>query len=169
TISKGKAVGVIGKNGAGKSTLLKLITGTLSPTTGSIKVNGSVAAILELGMGFNPELSGRENAFHSAGLMGKDRKEIHEHIKMIEEFAEIGEHFDEPVRTYSSGMQARLAFSVATAFRPDLLIVDEALSVGDVSFQAKCFQHMLDMKRKGTAILLVSHDSQAIKNFCDEA
>jgi ABC-type polysaccharide/polyol phosphate transport system ATPase subunit len=169
TVSKGKAVGVIGKNGAGKSTLLKLITGTLSSTTGSIKVNGSVAAILELGMGFNPELSGRENAIHSAGLMGKDRKEIHEHIKKIEEFAEIGEHFDEPIRTYSSGMQARLAFSVATAFRPDLLIVDEALSVGDVSFQAKCFQHMLDMKRKGTAILLVSHDSQAIKNFCDEA
>ncbi|EOG9062966.1 ABC transporter ATP-binding protein [Vibrio fluvialis] len=169
SVSKGKAVGIIGKNGAGKSTLLKLITGTLSSTSGTVKVNGTVAAILELGMGFNPDLSGRENAFHSAGLMGKERKDINEHIRKIEEFAEIGEFFDQPVRTYSSGMQARLAFSVATAFRPDLLIIDEALSVGDVSFQAKCFQHMLEMKRKGTAVLLVSHDSQAIKNFCDHA
>lgn len=169
TIESGKAVGVVGKNGAGKSTLLKLITGTLTPSEGIITKQGNVAAILELGMGFNPDLTGRQNVFHSSGLMGRQHKEIESAINDIESFAEIGEFFDQPVRTYSSGMQARLAFSVATAFRPDLLIVDEALSVGDVSFQAKCFQHMLNMKNEGTAVLLVSHDAHAIKNFCDSA
>ncbi|WNJ96499.1 ABC transporter ATP-binding protein [Vibrio ruber] len=169
SVEKGKAVGIVGKNGAGKSTLLKIITGTLSPSSGNVDIRGSVSAILELGMGFNPELTGRENVFHASGLMGHSYKAVLDSIEGIENFADIGEFFYQPVRTYSSGMQARLAFAVATAFRPDLLIVDEALSVGDVSFQAKCFQHMLKMKEAGTAILLVSHDAQAIFNFCDSA
>ena len=168
-LEKGKAVGVIGKNGAGKSTLLKIITGTLTPTSGSVRINGSVGAILELGMGLNTELTGRQNVFHSAGLMGYNHSEISEKIGDIQRFADIGEYFDSPIRIYSSGMQARLSFSIATAFRPDLLIIDEALSVGDVSFQAKCYQKMLEMKSNGTAVLLVSHDAQAIKNFCDSA
>ncbi len=169
SVKSGKAVGIVGRNGAGKSTLLKLITGTLTPSSGCAQIRGKTSAILELGMGFNPELTGRENVFHSSGLMGRSRNEIDNKIESIKRFADIGTFFDQPTRTYSSGMQARLAFAVATAFRPDLLIVDEALSVGDASFQAKCFQHMLKMKEEGTAILLVSHDAQAIKNFCDEA
>ncbi|NUW73833.1 ABC transporter ATP-binding protein [Vibrio mediterranei] len=169
SIKKGEAVGVIGKNGAGKSTLLKLITGTLNPTKGEVKSFGRTSAILELGMGFNPELTGRENTYHSSGLMGQSQEAINKKVKEIEDFAEIGEFFDLPIRTYSSGMQARLAFAVATAFRPDILIVDEALSVGDVSFQAKCFNHMKQIKESGTSILLVSHDAQAIMNFCDRA
>ncbi|HIH0410826.1 TPA: ABC transporter ATP-binding protein [Vibrio cholerae] len=169
SVKSGKAVGIVGRNGAGKSTLLKLITGTLTPSSGYAQIRGKTSAILELGMGFNPELTGRENVFHSSGLMGRSHNEIDNKINSIKRFADIGAFFDQPIRTYSSGMQARLAFAVATAFRPDLLIVDEALSVGDASFQAKCFQHMLKMKEEGTAILLVSHDAQAIKNFCDEA
>ncbi|USH03260.1 ABC transporter ATP-binding protein [Grimontia kaedaensis] len=169
SLNKGEALGVVGRNGAGKSTLLKLITGTLNPTSGNVVSHGKISAILELGMGFNIELTGRENVYHSSGLMGHSLTAIDGQIREIEAFADIGEFFDLPIRTYSSGMQARLAFAVATAFRPDILIVDEALSVGDASFQAKCYSHMKKIKEAGTAILLVSHDAQAIMNFCDRA
>lgn len=169
SISPGEAVGIMGQNGAGKSTLLKIITGTLTPTTGTITTKGKVAAILELGMGFHPDLTGRQNAYHSAGLMGYTHEEISSTIEEIKTFSEIGEYFEEPVRIYSSGMQARVSFAVATAFRPDILIVDEALSVGDVYFQSKCFNRMQEMKNNGTSILLVSHDIQAIRNFCTKA
>ncbi|QOY62389.1 ABC transporter ATP-binding protein [Lysobacter sp. H21R4] len=169
TIAPGEAVGVIGQNGAGKSTLLKLITGTSQPSEGRITRSGRVAAILELGMGFNSDLSGRQNAFHSAGLMGYSQNEIEGVMPEIEAFAEIGEYFDEPVRTYSSGMQVRVAFAVATAFTPDLLIVDEALSVGDSYFQHKSFERMRRFREQGTSIMLVSHSMSDVKALCDRA
>lgn len=168
-VSAGEAIGIIGQNGAGKSTLLKLITGTLRPSEGSIQINGRIAAILELGMGFNPELTGRQNVYHSAGLMGFSPTEIGAVMPEIEEFAEIGEYFDQPVRTYSSGMQMRVAFSVATAFRPDVLIVDEALSVGDTYFQHKSFGRIRRFQEQGTTLVMVSHDKQAILSICDRA
>ncbi|WP_423179017.1 MULTISPECIES: ABC transporter ATP-binding protein [unclassified Stenotrophomonas] len=167
SIAPGEAVGVIGQNGAGKSTLLKLITGTAQPTEGRVKCTGRVAAILELGMGFNQDLTGRQNAFHSAGLMGYSQEQIAEAMPGIEAFAEIGEYFDEPVRTYSSGMQVRVAFAVATAFTPDLLIVDEALSVGDSYFQHKSFDRMRRFREEGTSIMLVSHSPGDVKALCD--
>ena len=167
TIAPGEAVGVVGRNGAGKSTLLKLITGTTQPTEGSVVRGGRIAAILELGMGFNPDLTGRQNCFHSAGLMGYTQQQIEDMIAFIEAFAEVGEYFDEPVRTYSSGMQVRVAFAVATAFRPDILIVDEALSVGDAYFQAKCFKRVQEFKEQGTTLILVSHSVGDIVKHCD--
>ncbi|HBZ48279.1 lipopolysaccharide transport system ATP-binding protein [Stenotrophomonas rhizophila] len=167
TISPGEAVGVVGRNGAGKSTLLKLITGTTQPTEGSVVRGGRIAAILELGMGFNPDLTGRQNCFHSAGLMGYSQQQIEAMMPSIEAFAEVGEYFDEPVRTYSSGMQVRVAFAVATAFRPDILIVDEALSVGDAYFQAKCFKRVQEFKEQGTTLILVSHSVGDIVKHCD--
>lgn len=169
SIMPGEAVGIIGQNGAGKSTLLKIITGTLKPTTGSVYVKGKVAAILELGMGFHPDLTGRQNAYHSTGLMGYSLEQIDAVIAEIESFADIGEYFDESVRTYSSGMQARVAFAVATAFRPDILIVDEALSVGDAYFQAKCYERIIEFKKKGTSLLLVTHSINDIVRHCDRA
>lgn len=169
SVARGEAVGVVGQNGAGKSTLLKLITGTLRATTGSVAVSGRIAAILELGMGFNPDLSGRQNVYHVAGLMGFSRKAIDGVIDQIEEFAEIGDYFDEPTRTYSTGMQMRVAFSTATAFRPDALIVDEALSVGDAYFQHKCFKRIREFREQGTSLLIVSHDSGAVQSLCDRA
>lgn len=168
-LARGEAVGVIGQNGAGKSTLLKMITGTTRPTDGAVEMNGRIAAILELGMGFNPDLTGRQNAIHSAGLMGYQLSDIEKTLPDIEAFAEIGDYFDQPVRTYSSGMQMRVAFSVATAFRPDLLIVDEALSVGDSYFQHKCFKRIREFREQGTSLLIVSHDGGAIQNLCDRA
>ncbi len=168
-IARGESIGIIGQNGAGKSTLLKLITGTAQPTEGDIWHTGKVAAILELGMGFNPDLTGRKNAYHSAGLMGYSREEIARAMPQIEAFAEIGEYFDEPARTYSSGMQMRVAFSVATAFRPELLIVDEALSVGDTYFVHKCFDRIREFRNAGTAFIIVSHDPGAIQALCDRA
>jgi lipopolysaccharide transport system ATP-binding protein len=167
SIAPGEAVGVIGQNGAGKSTLLKLITGTAQPTEGRVTRTGRVAAILELGMGFNGDLTGRQNAFHSAGLMGYSQEEIEAAMPGMEEFAEIGEYFDQPVRTYSSGMQVRVAFAVATAFTPDLLIVDEALSVGDSYFQHKSFDRMRRFREQGTSIMLVSHSPSDVKALCD--
>jgi lipopolysaccharide transport system ATP-binding protein len=152
SVVPGEAVGIIGQNGAGKSTLLKLITGTARPTEGRIHISGRIAAMLELGMGFNPELTGRQNAYHAAGLMGHSLADIERVMPEIEAFAEIGEYFDQPVRIYSSGMQARLAFSVATAFRPDLLIVDEVLSVGDSYFQHKSFGKIRQFKDEGTSV-----------------
>lgn len=169
SVARGEAIGIVGQNGAGKSTLLKLITGTLRATTGSLHVNGRIAAILELGMGFNPDLSGRENVYHVSGLMGFSRKAIDGAIDDIEAFAEIGAYFDEPIRTYSTGMQMRVAFSIATAFRPDALIVDEALSVGDAYFQHKCFKRIREFREQGTSLLIVSHDSSAVQSLCDRA
>lgn len=168
-IAAGESVGIVGKNGAGKSTLLKMITGTTQPTEGQIVRGGRIAAILELGMGFNPELTGRQNARHSAGLMGYSQQEIESAIGRIEAFAEVGEYFDAPVRTYSSGMQVRVAFAVATAFRPDILIVDEALSVGDAYFQAKCYKRVQEFTSQGTTLILVSHAIGDIVKHCDRA
>lgn len=169
SIGAGESVGIIGQNGAGKSTLLKMVTGTTQPSEGSVRRVGSIAAILELGMGFNPDLTGRENAFHSAGLMGCSQEEIAALMPRIEAFAEVGEYFDQPVRTYSSGMQMRVAFSVATAKRPDMLIVDEALSVGDAYFVHKSFQRIREYRDAGTTLLIVSHDAAAIQSMCDRA
>lgn len=168
-VAPGQAVGIIGRNGAGKSTLLKLITGTSTPTEGHVGMQGRVAALLELGMGFHPDFTGRQNAWMAAQLMGLAEHEITAAMPGIEAFAEIGRYIDEPVRTYSSGMQVRLAFSVATAVRPDILIVDEALAVGDASFQHKCYARIRAYRAQGTTLLFVSHDPGAIKNLCDRA
>jgi lipopolysaccharide transport system ATP-binding protein len=169
SVSPAEALGIVGQNGAGKSTLLKLITGTTRPTAGSVHVNGRVAAILELGMGFHPELTGRQNAWHAVGLMGFLHDEIARAIPEIEAFADIGAYFDQPVRTYSSGMQVRVAFSVVTAFRPDILIVDEALSVGDAYFQHKSFDRIRQFQKQGTTLLIVSHDRAAVQGLANRA
>lgn len=169
SLSSGEAVGIVGRNGAGKSTLLKMITGTLQPTQGNITVIGRISAILELGMGFHPDLTGRQNAYHSAGLMGFTQQQIDSVINELEAFAEIGEYFDQPVRTYSSGMQMRVAFAVVTAFRPEILIVDEALSVGDAYFQHKSLNRIREFQKQGTTLLFVSHDKGAIQAVCDRA
>lgn len=169
TIEAGEAIGIVGKNGAGKSTLLKMITGTLQPTRGHVQINGRISAILELGMGFNPELTGRQNVTHVAGLMGFSAEDIERVMPELEAFAEIGEYFDTHVRTYSSGMQMRIAFAVATAFRPDVLIVDEALSVGDAYFQAKCYKRIAEFKAQGTALILVSHSPGDVVKHCERA
>ncbi|MFJ5284549.1 ABC transporter ATP-binding protein [Pseudomonas sp. NPDC088429] len=168
-IKPGEAVGIVGVNGAGKSTLLKMITGTTQPTCGHIQLEGRVAALLELGMGFHPDFTGRQNAFMSGQLLGMQVEEIEQLMPQIESFAEIGEAIDQPVRTYSSGMQMRLAFSVATARRPDILIVDEALSVGDAYFQHKSFERIRSFRAAGTTLLIVSHDRSAIQSICDSA
>lgn len=167
SIGPGEAVGIVGQNGAGKSTLLKLITGTTQPTQGQVRLRGRVAAILELGMGFNPDLTGRQNAYHSAGLMGYSQADIERTMPEIEAFAEVGEYFNQPVRTYSSGMQMRVAFSVATAFKPDLLIVDEALSVGDSYFQHKSFDRIRQFRNEGVSIMLVTHSMSDVRSLCD--
>ena len=168
-VEPGEAVGIIGINGAGKSTLLKLITGTAQPTTGGVQITGRVAALLELGMGFHPDFTGRQNAFMAGQLIGLSGAEIAALMPQIEAFAEIGEYIDQPVRVYSSGMQMRLAFSLATAKRPDVLIVDEALSVGDAYFQHKSFERIRQFREQGTTLLIVSHDRTAIQSICDRA
>ncbi len=168
-VAPGEAVGLVGQNGAGKSTLLKLITGTLRPTAGRVDVHGRIAAILELGMGMNPEFTGRQNVYNVAGLMGFTRERIDSLMPEIEDFAEIGDYFDQPLRIYSSGMQMRVAFSVATAVKPDILIVDEALSVGDAYFQHKSFDRIREFRERGTTLLIVSHDRSAIQTLCDRA
>ena len=169
SVSPGEAVGIIGINGAGKSTLLKMITGTTQPTTGDVTITGKVAALLELGMGFHPDFTGRQNVYMASQLGGMSNSEIIAKMSEIEEFAEIGEYIDQPVRTYSSGMQVRLAFSVATAVRPDILIVDEALSVGDAYFQHKSFDRIRQFRDQGTTLLFVSHSAGAIKSLCNRA
>lgn len=166
TVQPGEAVGIVGINGAGKSTLLKLITGTAQPTTGRVAITGSVAALLELGMGFHPDFTGRQNVYMTGQLLGLSAGEITGLLPQIEAFAEIGDYFDQPLRVYSSGMQVRLAFSVATARRPDILIVDEALSVGDAYFQHKSFARIREFRDAGTTLLIVSHDRQAIQSLC---
>lgn len=168
-VTPGEAVGIIGVNGAGKSTLLKIITGTTQPTQGNITSQGRVAALLELGMGFHPAFTGRQNAFMAGQLLGLKQEEIAACMPAIEAFAEIGDYIDRPVRMYSSGMQVRLAFSVATAVRPDLLIVDEALSVGDAYFKHKSFNKIREFREQGTSLLIVSHDRGAIQALCDRA
>lgn len=169
SVEPGEALGIIGVNGAGKSTLLKMITGTTQPSAGQIEIHGRVAALLELGMGFHADFSGRQNVFMAGQLLGLSMEELHALMPEIEAFAEIGEYIDHPVRTYSSGMQMRLAFSVATARRPDVLIVDEALSVGDAYFQHKSFDRIRAFRKAGTTLLIVSHDRQAIQSLCDRA
>lgn len=166
-LKAGEALALIGQNGAGKSTLLKLITGTVRPTEGRIDVGGHVSAILELGLGFNAELTGRENVFNSGGLLGYRHHQLVDLMPAIIDFAELGEYFDKPLRTYSSGMQARLAFSLATASRPDILIVDEVLSVGDSYFQHKSFNRIKEFKRAGTAVLVVTHSMGDVREICD--
>lgn len=168
-LAPGDAVGIIGINGAGKSTLLKLITGTAQPTTGSVAIGGRVAALLELGMGFHPDFTGRQNVFMAGQLLGLAVHELEQLMPQIEAFAEIGDYIDQPVRVYSSGMQMRLAFSVATVRRPDVLIVDEALSVGDAYFQHKSFDRIRAFRKQGTTLLIVSHDRAAMQSICDRA
>ncbi len=169
TVEAGEAVGIIGINGAGKTTLLKMITGTTQPTTGTVHTEGRIAALLELGMGFHPDFTGRQNVTMAGQLLGHGGEEIARLLPEIEAFAEIGDYLDQPVRVYSSGMQVRLAFAVATARRPDVLIVDEALSVGDAYFQHKSFGRIREFRKLGTTLLIVSHDKQAIQSLCDRA
>lgn len=168
-INKGETVGIIGNNGAGKSTILQMICGTLNPSGGRIKVKGRIAALLELGSGFNMDFSGRENVYLNAAVLGLSKHEIDEKYSEIIEFSGIGDFIDQPVKTYSSGMIARLAFSVAVQVEPDILIVDEALSVGDMAFQEKSFTKMKEIRDKGTSILFVSHSLSAVRNFCETA
>ena len=168
-IKRGENVGLVGKNGAGKSTLLKIITGVLTPTSGTLQVNGRIASLLELGAGFNPELTGVENIYMNGLLMGQTREEMDAMREDIIAFADIGEFIDQPVKTYSSGMFARLAFAVNAFVEPDILIVDEALSVGDAFFQSKCIDRMKRMIDGGTTVLFVSHDTFAVKNLCQRA
>jgi len=167
-IKKGETVGIIGKNGAGKSTLLKMITGVLTPTSGNIQVNGKIASLLELGAGFNPEMTGMENIYLNGTLMGFSQQEMESKIDAILEFADIGEFIHQPVKIYSSGMFARLAFSVAINVEPDILIVDEALSVGDARFQSKCIRKMEELAEKCITILFVTHDMQSVNKFCKD-
>lgn len=169
TVQPGEAVGIIGVNGAGKSTLLKLITGTSQPTTGNVQMTGRVAALLELGMGFHQEFTGRQNVYMAGQLLGLSTDVISELMSDIIEYSEIGTHIDLPIRVYSSGMQMRLAFSVATVIRPDILIVDEALSVGDAYFQHKSIERIKRFQSEGTTLLLVSHDRNAIQGMCGKA
>ncbi|MBN3733511.1 MULTISPECIES: ABC transporter ATP-binding protein [unclassified Burkholderia] len=169
SVRAGEAIGIIGINGAGKSTLLKMIVGTTQPTVGSVSMTGRVAALLELGMGFHPDFTGRQNVMMAGQLLGYSVDELTAMMPEIEAFAEIGEYIDQPVRVYSSGMQMRLAFSVATARRPDVLIVDEALSVGDAYFQHKSFDRIREFGKQGTTLLIVAHDKAAIQAICDRA
>ena len=168
-VKKGEAVGLVGKNGCGKSTMLKTIAGVLTPTMGTVKVNGTVAPMIELGAGFDPELTARENIFLNGTLLGHSRKFMEEHFDEIVDFAELWEFLDVPLKNYSSGMQARIGFAIATMVRPDILIVDEILSVGDFKFQEKCKARMSEMLEAGTTLLLVSHSIEDIRNMCTHA
>jgi len=168
-VNRGETMGIIGRNGSGKSTLLQMICGTLTPTSGTIQTTGRVAALLELGAGFNPDFSGRENVYMNASILGLTREEIDARFDDIATFADIGDFLEQPVKTYSSGMYVRLAFAVAISVEPDVLIIDEALSVGDVRFQQKCNRRMEFIKNNGCTILFVSHDMSAVKNSCNRA
>ncbi|HXA14697.1 MAG TPA: ABC transporter ATP-binding protein [Opitutaceae bacterium] len=169
TLRRGEAIGIIGRNGSGKSTLLQIIAGTLTPTTGHVKLRGRVGALLELGSGFNPDFTGRENVFLSGAIYGLGRREMETLFDSIASFADIGDFIEQPVKTYSSGMLMRLAFAVQSAVDPQLLIVDEALSVGDIFFQQKCAARMRELQERGTTMLLVSHDMGVIRNMCAKA
>jgi len=169
SIKKGETVGIVGRNGSGKSTLLQLVSGTLNPTTGEIKTQGRIAALLELGSGFNPEFTGRENVYLYAAVLGYSQAEIEKNFPAIEAFADIGPFIDQPTKTYSSGMVIRLAFSVAIHVEPEILIIDEALSVGDELFQRKCFSKIEQIKQSGATILFVSHSGSTVVDLCDRA
>nr|WP_219907329.1 ABC transporter ATP-binding protein [Paraburkholderia sp. BL25I1N1] len=168
-VKKGEAVGIVGRNGAGKSTLLQIIAGVLSPTQGDVEVHGRVAALLELGSGFNPEFTGRENAYLNGSILGLTRKEMDAAMPEIIRFAAIGDFFDQPVKHYSSGMMVRVAFAVQVQLNPDVLIVDEALAVGDALFQKRCYQRIRQLRDRGVAILFVSHDIESVRTFTDRA
>ena len=168
-IEKGKTVGLIGQNGSGKSTLLKLLTGIMYPDSGDIKINGRVSSLLELGAGFHPDFSGRENIYTNASIFGLSKNEIDKRFDKIVEFSELKEFIDNPVRTYSSGMYMRLAFSVAINVDADILLIDEILAVGDANFQKKCMDKIKELKRSGTTIIMVTHDMGAVERICDEA
>jgi ABC-type polysaccharide/polyol phosphate transport system ATPase subunit len=169
TIGRGEAVGLVGRNGAGKSTLLRLVSGVLKPTLGSVKVQGRVTPVLELGAGFDGELTGRENVFLYGVLLGYSRREIRKRLPEIAAFSELEEFLDVPVRAYSSGMLARLAYAVATAWPPEILLIDEALAVGDASFAAKCFKRQRKFQEDGATVLLVSHDVETLKLMTERA
>ncbi|MEZ9699193.1 ABC transporter ATP-binding protein [Vibrio sp. 10N.261.46.E12] len=168
-IKKGETVGIVGRNGSGKSTILQIVCGTLSQTTGSIKTNGRIAALLELGSGFNPEFTGRENVFMNAAILGLTKEETKKRFNSIVNFADIGAFIDQPVKSYSSGMVVRLAFAVSINVDPEILVVDEALSVGDEKFQRKCFSRLEELKKRGTTILFVSHSGPQVIELCDRA
>lgn len=168
-LPRGQVLGLIGKNGAGKSTLLQLICGTLRPSSGSVTVNGRIAALLELGAGFNPEFTGRENVYMNASILGLEKAEIDRRYDDIVAFSGLQEFIDQPVKTYSSGMYVRLAFSIATSVEPDILIIDEALSVGDGAFARKSFDRIMDLKAAGATIIFCSHSMYHIEAICDQA
>jgi ABC-type polysaccharide/polyol phosphate transport system ATPase subunit len=166
-VARGEAFGIVGANGSGKSTLLKILAGALSPTSGAIRVHGRLSALLELGAGFAPDFTGRENVYLNASLLGLDRPETDERLPAIESFASIGEFIDQPIRTYSTGMILRLAFAVVAHVDPDVLIVDEALAVGDIAFRQRCMRRIHELRARGTTILFVSHDAMDVKALCD--
>ncbi len=167
TVAKGEAFGVIGPNGSGKSTLLQIIAGILRPTRGTVEVSGRLSALLELGSGFSPEFTGRDNVYLNASLLGLSRPEVDARFAAIERFAEIGEFIDQPARTYSTGMVLRLAFAVAAHVDPEILIVDEALAVGDISFRQRCMRRIHDLRARGTTLLFVSHETSDLKALCE--
>lgn len=168
-VKKGETVGIIGRNGSGKSTLLQMICGTLNPTSGNIQTNGRIAALLELGSGFNPEFTGRENVYLNGSVLGLSKEEIDNRFDEIAAFADIGEFIEQPIKAYSSGMVVRLAFAVAINVAPDILIVDEALAVGDAAFQRKCMRKISELSDSGVTLLFVSHDLETVKKICSEA
>lgn len=168
-VGKGEMVGLVGDNGSGKSTILKLITGISKPTQGEIELHGRISALLELGAGFHPDFTGRENVFLNASILGLRRKEIEARFDDIVNFAELGEFIDNPVKTYSSGMYMRLAFAIAVNVDPDILVIDEVLAVGDAPFQRKCFEQIKRFRKEGKTILLVTHDLSAVRDLCDRA
>ena len=167
-VKRGETVGIIGRNGSGKSTLLQMICGTLSPTHGHVEVNGRVAALLELGAGFNPEFTGRENIFMNGALLGLSKQEVEARYDDIVAFADVGMFIDQPVKMYSSGMFVRVAFAIAASLDPSILIVDEALAVGDLAFQAKCMVRLRELMDAGTTVLFVSHDMSSVRNICSK-
>jgi ABC-type polysaccharide/polyol phosphate transport system ATPase subunit len=168
-IRRNEVFGIVGRNGAGKSTLLKVVSRVLRPTRGRVRVRGNVAPLLELGAGFHPELTGRENVFLNGTLLGHPQGEIMERYSQIEDFADIGSFIDAPLRTYSTGMVARLGFAVATAWQPDILILDEVLTVGDEAFQKKCYGRILSFREYGSTVMLVSHNAELVKSMCQRA
>jgi ABC-type polysaccharide/polyol phosphate transport system ATPase subunit len=168
-MSKGETVGLVGRNGSGKSTILKIVAGVYEPSEGRVKVQGTIAPLIELGAGFHHELTGRENILLNGLLLGLTKRQVREREESIIEFSELGDFIDSPVKQYSSGMYMRLAFSVAIEVDPDILIIDEILSVGDAGFQAKCFERIEDFRRRGKTILLVSHSMDNVRKLCDRA
>ena len=169
SVKKGEAVGLIGCNGCGKSTTLKLLTRIMYPDAGTVEMQGRVSSLLELGAGFHPDMSGRENVYINASIFGLKRKEIEQRLPEIVSFSELADYMDNPVRTYSSGMYMRLAFSVAIHVNADILLIDEVLAVGDVNFQEKCFQRLVDIRKQGTTIVLVSHSAEQIERLCERS